>query len=116
MTDELKSKLNDVKYYNQQGKNYKVAALLQELMEDYPDSDAVRFQYALYLAKGDTNDVNSAIKILRNLIDENRKNKLAAIYEYIKVCIYKYINPTKEIISINQNTLVSLLVSEKIKT
>ena len=88
MTDELKSKLNDVKYYNQQGKNYKVAALLQELMEDYPDSDAVRFQYALYLAKGDTNDVNSAIKILRNLIDENRKNKLAAIYEYIKVCIY----------------------------
>ncbi len=87
--DELHTKLNDLKYYNQYGKTYKAEALLMELLYDYPNEPRVVFEYALSLwRKGGESNVLKSLDILKDLISLNSFERVSYIYEYIKISIY----------------------------
>ena len=86
---ELRKLLEELKYCNQSNKNSKAEYVLNELIEKYPSNPKVKFEEALFLwhQKGDEN-INKALLLFKEIIDNNMPNRLSAMYEYVKLSVY----------------------------
>lgn len=83
---ELMKLIDDLRYYNKGNNIDKAFDILQMIKEHYSYVPLVRFEEALLYEK--IHDIDKAIEILDELITQNKKNKNAAMSEYIRILIY----------------------------
>ena len=84
--NKLLKKINDLKYLKNNNVN-DAYNLLQELKEEYPNNDRIKFEEALFYMYSENKNLNYALEILTQLINENRPNKKAALLEATRLSL-----------------------------
>lgn len=78
--------VDDLRFYTK-GNNFERAKeVLVKIKDNYPNDPMIKYEEALLNYK--LGNCNEALDIFESLIEQNKKNKKAAMYEYLKISIY----------------------------